>query len=30
MAKFTEEFQERRLAVNMFASEEEAIKFVLE
>jgi len=30
MAKFTEEFQERSLAVNMFASEEEAVKFVLQ
>jgi len=30
IAKFSEEFQERRLEVNLFASKEEAIRFVLE
>jgi propionate CoA-transferase len=28
--QFTGEFQSRRLAANLFASEEEAVKFVLE
>jgi hypothetical protein len=29
-ARFTDEFQGRRLAANLFASEEEAVKFVLQ